>query len=97
MACWLTGLLVALVRAQIDPRFKPSMHIFYGSGTINVFDGLPKVRPVAVAQRCPCGTCAHVRPCLSVFRAWLCVHVLQYETMPAALGGDDKQLPEDHH
>lgn len=73
MACWLTGLLVALVRAQIDPRFKPSMHIFYGSGTINVFDGLPKVSPVVVAQCCPCGTCAHVRPCLSVSRAWMCV------------------------
>lgn len=26
-----------------DPRFKPSLHIYYGSGTTNVFDGLPKV------------------------------------------------------
>ena len=26
-----------------DPRFQPSLHIYYGSGTTNVFDGLPKV------------------------------------------------------
>jgi len=27
---------------KIDPRFKPTCHIFYTSGTVSVFDGLPK-------------------------------------------------------
>jgi len=44
------------------PSFKPSYHIFYGSGTVSVYDGLPK-----------------------------------YNTLPKALGGDDKTLSEDYH
>lgn len=41
----------------------------------------------------------HVRACPAMPECVPCldVRVLQYETMPAALGGDDKQLPEDHH
>lgn len=47
---------------KIDPDFAPSVHIFYGSGTVSFHDKLPK-----------------------------------YETLPAAFGGDDKQLPNDYH
>jgi len=47
---------------KIRVSFKPTFHIFYGSGTIDVKDGLPK-----------------------------------YDTLPAALGGSDKQLPENFH
>jgi len=47
---------------KIRSEFKPQFHIFYGSGTIDVHDGLPK-----------------------------------YDTLPAALGGSDKQLSEDYH
>eukprot|EP00301_Raphidiophrys_heterophryoidea_P022267 c6468_g1_i1.p1 GENE.c6468_g1_i1~~c6468_g1_i1.p1 ORF type:complete len:171 (-),score=40.29 c6468_g1_i1:448-927(-) len=30
------------VDGKIDPKFKPSFHVFYPNGTINVLDGLPK-------------------------------------------------------
>jgi len=47
---------------KIRNNLRPQFHIFYGSGTVDAHDGLPK-----------------------------------YDTLPAALGGSDKQLSEDFH